>query len=87
MICSPDRLLAEEIMQVIIVGCGKVNRNLQSSFRQRIDITLVDVIADKINDSAKISTLWESSVYGASINILMEAGVDTRRYSDRSYRF
>ena len=60
MICSPDRLLKEEIMQVIIVGCGKVGRNLAEQLQaEDIDITLVDVIADKINE---ISTLWESSV-------------------------
>lgn len=51
MICSPDRLLKEEIMQVIIVGCGKVGRNLAEQLQaEDIDITLVDVIADKIND-------------------------------------
>ena len=63
MICSPDRLLKEEIMQVIIVGCGKVGRNLAEQLQaEDIDITLVDVIADKINDLCEISTLWESSV-------------------------
>ena len=51
MICSPDRLLKEEIMQAIIVGCGKVGRNLAEQLQaEDIDITLVDVIADKIND-------------------------------------
>ena len=58
MICSPDRLLKEEIMQVIIVGCGKVGRNLAEQLQaEDIDITLVDVMI-----SVKISTLWESSV-------------------------
>ena len=63
MICSPDRLLKEEIMQVIIVGCGKVGRNLAEQLQaEDIDITLVDVIATRSMISAKISTLWESSV-------------------------
>ena len=64
MICSPDRLLKEEIMQVIIVGCGKVGRNLAEQLQaEDIDITLVDVIADKINDLCEnIDAIGESSV-------------------------
>ncbi len=75
-------------MQVIIVGCGKSVEILQSSFRQRIsDITLVDVIADKINDLTEDIDAMGIVGNGASINTLMEAGVETCRYPDCSYRF
>ena len=78
MICSPDRLLKEEIMQVIIVGCGKVGRNLAEQLQaEDIDITLVDVIADKINDLCENIDAMGIVGNGASINTLMEAGVDT----------
>ena len=78
MICSPDRLLKEEIMQVIIVGCGKVGRNLAEQLQtEDIDITLVDTIADKINDLCENIDAMGIVGNGASINTLMEAGVDT----------
>ena len=61
--CSPSRLLKEEIMQVIIVGCGKVGRNLAEQLQaEDIDITLVDIVADKINDLCENIDVWESSV-------------------------
>ena len=65
-------------MQVIIVGCGKVGRNLAEQLQVRdIDITLVDVIADKINDLCENIDAMGIVGNGASINTLMEAGVDT----------
>lgn len=65
-------------MQVIIVGCGKVGRNLAEQLQaEDIDITLVDVIADKINDLCENIDAMGIVGNGASINTLMEAGVDT----------
>ena len=65
-------------MQVIIVGCGKVGRNLAEQLQaEDIDITLVDVIADKINDLCENIDAMGIDGNGASINTLMEAGVDT----------
>ena len=65
-------------MQVIIVGCGKVGRNLAEQLpAEDIDITLVDVIADKIDDLCENIDAMGIVGNGASINTLMEAGVDT----------
>ena len=65
-------------MQVIIVGCGKVGRNLAEQLQaEDIDITLVDVIADKIDDLCENIDAMGIVGNGASINTLMEAGVDT----------
>ena len=65
-------------MQVIIVGCGKVGRNLAEQLQaEDIDITLVDTIADKINDLCENIDAMGIVGNGASINTLMEAGVDT----------
>ena len=65
-------------MPVIIVGCGKVGRNLAEQLQaEDIDITLVDVIADKINDLCENIDAMGIVGNGASINTLMEAGVDT----------
>lgn len=65
-------------MQVIIVGCGKVGRNLAEQLQaEDIDITLVDVIADKVNDLCENIDAMGIVGNGASINTLMEAGVDT----------
>ena len=65
-------------MQVIIVGCGKVGRNLAEQLQaEDIDITLVDIVADKINDLCENIDAMGIVGNGASINTLMEAGVDT----------
>ena len=65
-------------MQVIIVGCGKVGRNLAEQLQaEDIDITLVDTVADKINDLCENIDAMGIVGNGASINTLMEAGVDT----------
>ena len=71
-------VLKEEIMQVIIVGCGKVGRTLAEQLQaEDIDITLVDISADKINELSENIDAMGIVGNGASINTLMEAGVDT----------
>ena len=65
-------------MQVIIVGCGKVGRTLAEQLQEEdTDLTLIDISADKINSiSADIDALYVIG-NGASINTLVEAGIET----------
>ena len=65
-------------MQIIIVGCGKVGRTLAEQLQEEdTDLTLIDISADKINSiSDDIDALCVIG-NGASINTLMEAGIET----------
>ena len=65
-------------MQIIIVGCGKVGRTLAEQLQEEdTDLTLIDISADKINSiSDDIDALYVIG-NGASINTLMEAGIET----------
>ena len=65
-------------MQIIIVGCGKVGRTIAEQLQEEdTDLTLIDISADKINSiSDDIDALYVIG-NGASINTLMEAGIET----------
>ena len=65
------------IMQIIIVGCGKVGRTLAEQLQEEeSDITLIDVSANVINSLQDDIDAMGIVGNGASINTLMEAGVD-----------
>lgn len=66
-------------MQVIIVGCGKVGRTLAEQLQEEddIDLTLIDTSAEKIAVVTENVDAMGIVGNGASINVLMEAGVDT----------
>ena len=65
-------------MQVIIVGCGKVGRTLAEQLQEEddIDLTLIDTSAEKIAAITENVDALGIVGNGASINVLMEAGVD-----------
>ena len=65
-------------MQIIIVGCGKVGRTLAEQLQEEdTDITLIDTSADKINEIIDEVDAMGIVGNGASINTLMEAGIET----------
>lgn len=65
-------------MQIIIVGCGKVGRTLAEQLQEEeTDITLVDISQEKITSLCDNIDAMGIVGNGASINILMEAGVET----------
>ena len=65
-------------MQIIIVGCGKVGRTLAEQLQEEgNDLTLIDISASKLQSiSDDIDALCIEG-NGASINTLMEAGIET----------
>ena len=64
-------------MNVIIVGCGKVGRTIAEQLQQEdIDLTLVDTNESKINDLSDDIDALGIVGNGASINTLMEAGIE-----------
>ena len=64
-------------MQIIIVGCGKVGRTLAEQLQEEeSDITLIDVSANVINSVQDDIDAMGLVGHGASINTLMEAGVN-----------
>ena len=64
-------------MQIIIVGCGKVGRTLAEQLQEEeTDLTLIDVNANKINQITENIDAMGVIGNGASINTLMEAGVE-----------
>ena len=64
-------------MQIIIVGCGNVGRTLAEQLQEEeSDITLIDVSANVINSLQDDIDAMGIVGNGASINTLMEAGVD-----------
>ena len=65
-------------MHIIIVGCGKVGRTLAEQLQEEeTDLTLIDMDADVINDLTEDIDAMGIVGNGASINTLMEAGVQT----------
>ena len=64
-------------MQIIIVGCGKVGRTLAEMLQEEeSDLTLIDISQEKMDVIAdKIDALMIEG-NGASINTLMEAGIE-----------
>ena len=68
----------EEIMHIIIVGCGKVGRTLAEQLQEEeTDLTLIDTDADNIENLTEDIDAMGIVGNGASINTLMEAGVDS----------
>lgn len=68
----------EEITQIIIVGCGKVGRTLAEQLQEEdTDITLVDISQQKLTSLCDDVDAMGVLGNGASINVLMEAGVET----------
>ena len=67
----------EEITQIIIVGCGKVGRTLAEQLQEEdTDITLVDISQQKLTSLCDDVDAMGVLGNGASINVLMEAGVE-----------
>lgn len=65
-------------MQIIIVGCGKVGGTLAEQLQEEdIDITLVDTSQEKLTSLCDNIDAMGVLGNGASINVLMEAGVET----------
>lgn len=65
-------------MEVIIVGCGKVGRTLAEQLQEEnTDLTLIDISPEKINSISDDIDAIGIVGNGASINILMEAGIET----------
>ena len=65
-------------MQIIIVGCGKVGRTLAEQLQEEdTDITLIDINPDRINAITDEVDAMGVVGNGASINTLMEAGIET----------
>lgn len=65
-------------MQIIIVGCGKVGSTLAEQLQEEnTDLTLIDTNADIINTLTEDIDAMGIIGNGASINTLMEAGVNT----------
>lgn len=68
----------EKIMQIIIVGCGKVGGTLAEQLQEKdIDLTLIDTDADIIEHLTEDIDAMGIVGNGASINVLMDAGVST----------
>ncbi|MDO4340729.1 MAG: Trk system potassium transporter TrkA [Eubacteriales bacterium] len=65
-------------MQIIIVGCGKVGRTLAEQLQEEeIDLVLIDTSAEKINNLTNDIDALGIVGNGASINTLMEAGIES----------
>ena len=65
-------------MQIIIVWCGKVGRTLAEQLQEEdTDITLIDINPDRINEITDEVDAMGVVGNGASINTLMEAGIET----------
>ncbi len=66
------------IMRVMIVGCGKVGRTLAEQLQEEnIDLTLVDTRESKLNELSDDIDALAIVGNGASINTLMEAGIES----------
>lgn len=64
-------------MQIIIVGCGKVGSTLAEQLQEEdTDITLIDILAEKTNALSEDIDAMGIVGNGASINTLMEAGIE-----------
>lgn len=68
----------EEAMHIIIVGCGKVGRTLAEQLQEEnIDLYLIDTVEKTVNDITEDIDAMGIVGNGASINTLMEAGINT----------
>ena len=65
-------------MHIIIVGCGKVGRTLAEQLQEEdIDLTVIDTVEKTVNDVPEGIDAMGIVGNGASINTLMEAGINT----------
>lgn len=65
-------------MEIIIVGCGKVGRTLAEQLQEEeTDLTLIDTSSEKINSATEGIDAMGVVGNGASINTLMEAGIES----------
>lgn len=65
-------------MKVIIVGCGKVGRTLAEQLQEEnTDLTLIDLSQEKLNSLSDDIDAIGIVGNGASINTLVEAGIET----------
>ena len=65
-------------MHIIIVGCGKVGRTLAEQLQEEdIDLTVIDTVEKTVNDVTEGIDAMGIVGNGASINTLMEAGINT----------
>lgn len=65
-------------MLIIIVGCGKVGRTLAEQLQEEdIDLTVIDTVEKTVNDVTEGIDAMGIVGNGASINTLMEAGINT----------
>ena len=65
-------------MHIIIVGCGKVGRTLAEQLQEEnTDLTLIDISEKTINSVTEDIDAMGVVGNGASINTLMEAGIDS----------
>ncbi|MCI7736834.1 MAG: Trk system potassium transporter TrkA [Clostridiales bacterium] len=63
-------------LHIIIVGCGKVGHTLTEQLvREGHDVTIVDVSERVIRDTAEVYDVMGIRGNGASLNVLMEAGL------------
>ncbi len=68
---------AEEIMHIIVVGCGKVGRTLAERLSgEGHDLVIVDLNAGLIQEVTEELDVMGVVGNGTSINVLMEAGID-----------
>jgi len=64
-------------MSIIIVGCGKVGHELISRLvDEGHDITIVDTNEQVIRDTTELYDVMGIRGNGASLNVLMEAGLE-----------
>lgn len=65
-------------MRIIIVGCGKVGRTLADQLQEEnTDLTLIDIMPEKLNAITEDVDAMGIVGNGASINTLREAGIET----------
>ncbi len=64
-------------MRIIIIGCGKVGSSLARQLIEESDITLIDTSEAKLNAITDEIDAMGIVGNGASINTLMEAGIET----------
>lgn len=68
----------EEIMHIIIIGCGKVGRTLAEQLQEEeTDLTVIDTVEKTVNEVTEDIDAMGIVGNGASINTLMEAGIRT----------
>ena len=71
------RINGEYIMNIIIVGCGKVGRTLTEEFSSEgnHDITVIDLDRTKLQNLANTYDVMGVAGNGTSFSILQEAGI------------